>query len=333
MRFLLVALLASAALHAGTVAELIAAVRAARQGPDTELAVMLRQVNLTERLDDAAIEQLQSEGAGPRTVEELEWLREDSSELPAPANLVLFDAPPALSPEEQTRLIERARAIALEYTRNLPNFLCTESVARHLRLKGKPWKATDTFTLDVGYSIKGEAYKLLTIDGKPTRKKLKDVGGFRSEGEFGSQLRHIYRPQAAARFQWERWSNLRGRRVAVFSYRIDRRNSSYTVSADGGLFRRYRLETGVIGEVYIDPETASTLRFSGGADGLPPNWPIRSTYSVVDYETATVAGQEFLLPKRVDVRVALRESRVRNLMAFENYRKFTSDVTVTFEKQ
>jgi hypothetical protein len=333
MRRLLALLITASALRAGTVAELISAIRTANGRPDPEVAAMVRQTTLTERLDDAAIEQLQSEGAGPRTVEELEWLREDSSGLPAAA-ISLFDGPPALTADEQSRLIERARAIALEYTATLPNFLCTESVQRFTRSKGKPWKATDSFTMDVGYSAKGgESYKLLTIDGKPTRKSMKDIGGFRSDGEFGSLLREIFRPDAAARFAFERWGKLRGRRVAVFSYRIDRANSKYTVAASTGLFRTHRILTGMLGHVYVDAETAQTLRFGDGDDGLPSTFPIRKTYSVLDYDFAEVGGQRFLLPRRVDLRIEARELRMRNVMEFGNYRKFSSDTTVMFEKQ
>ena len=333
MRPLVVLLVAASALEAGTVGELIAAFRTAHGRPDAEVAAMVRQTTLTERLEDAVIEQLQSEGAGPRTVEELEWLREDSSTLPAAA-LPPFDASPALPAEEQTRLIERARAMALEYTATLPNFLCTESVHRFTRSKDKPWKATGAFTMDVGYSMKGgESYKLLTIDGKPTRKSMKDIGGFRSDGEFGSLLREIFRPEASARFAFERWANLHGRRVAVFSFHVDRTNSHYTVAASTGLFRTHRILTGMVGHVYVDPETAQTLRFGDGDDGLPSTFPIRKSYSVLDYDWAEIGGQRFLLPRRVDLRVDARDTRMRNVMEFGNYRKFSSDATVTFDKQ
>ena len=103
---------------------------------------------------------------------------------------------------------------------------------------------------------------------------MKDMGGFRSDGEFGSLLREIFRPDAAARFAFERWANLRGRPVAVFSYRIDRANSKYTVAASTSIFRTHRILTGMMGHVYLDPETGQTLRFGDGDDGLPrPSHP------------------------------------------------------------
>lgn len=330
MRFLLAVLLAASAARAETVGELVRSVRdaLAAQRSDSEIATIVEQTRLTERLEDSVIEQLQSEGAGPRAVERLEWLREDSTLLPKAPTVALFDAPPPPPSEEQTRLIEKARAIALAYTAALPDFLCTETVRRYVRPKGVPWQVKDSFTMAVSYTGKGEAYQLLTIDGRPTNRSLEDVGGFQSEGEFGSQLRHIFRPESQARFTWQRWTNLRGRRLAVFSFRIEAKNSEYTLNNG-----RRRLTLGVIGTVYLDTETAVAVRVTAGSDRISSDWPVRATHSLLDYEESEVAGRRYLLPHRVDLRVTLRDSQLRSLMEFTGYRKFSADTSVTFEKQ
>ncbi len=328
----MIVLLAASALRAGTVAELISAIRAAHDRPDTEIAAIVRQTTLTERLDDWVIEELQSNGAGPRTVEELEWRREESRGLPLPPGLSPAGAgePP---PDNVERLIEQARTTALRYSATLPNFICTETVRRYQLPKGKPWKLRDTLAIDIAYSEKGERYKPLSIDGKATKKSMKDLGGFMSHGEFGSFLQFLYLPETAAQFRWERWSRLGDRRVAVLAYHIDRKTSKYTVTAEQGLFRSRRILTGVLGRVYIDPETAQTLRFTTADDGLPSDWPIRQTGAIQDYEYAEVAGQKHLLPRRIDLRVLFREERIRNVTEFGNYRKFSTEATVTFDKQ
>src|SRR5262249_5602204 len=62
-----------------------------------------------------------------------------------------------LAPAEKTRVIEKARDNALQYLRNLPNFICIETIRRYER--GKPaqsWKAFDTLVLDLSYSGQGE---------------------------------------------------------------------------------------------------------------------------------------------------------------------------------
>ena len=92
-----------------------------------------------------------------------------------------------LSPDE-TQTIEKARQLALEYTANLPNFICTETIRRYqLPRRSQKWKLLDTIAMDVAFSDQGERYNLLTINGKPTRKKrFKEIEGTMSGGEFGT---------------------------------------------------------------------------------------------------------------------------------------------------
>src|SRR5215475_3894276 len=86
------------------------------------------------------------------------------------------------STSEQTQIIEKARELALEYTANLPNFICTETIRRsQLPKRSQKWKLLDTLAVDVAFSDQGERYRLLTINGKSTRKRLKEIGGMRSD--------------------------------------------------------------------------------------------------------------------------------------------------------
>jgi len=51
---------------------------------DVQVAQYLRQVKLTEKLDDATVEELQTKGAGPKTVMALRSLVEATANLPEP---------------------------------------------------------------------------------------------------------------------------------------------------------------------------------------------------------------------------------------------------------
>ena len=319
----------------GSVGRLLDTVRAAlRAGiSDGEIARTVRQAKLTERLEDAAVEELQSENAGPETLEELDRQRELTGKLAPPAQPPkLFDTPPAPSAAEQAAAIEKTRALALQYTAGLPNFLCTETVSRYVGAKGlQPWKPRDTLKLDVAYSEKGERYKMLEIDGQPTTKTLAGVGGVTQNGEFGSLLQWIFDPDSATQFQWEHWTNLRGRPALVFTYRIDQSHSRYTLNWNSA-WKKYHTTSGMRGAVYIDRETAQVMRFSAEADGLPGGFPVLRTPSIVDYDYFAISGQRFLLPRHIDSRVFSKDGNFRNVVEFGNYRKFASDAKVTFDK-
>src|SRR6266481_6986952 len=80
------------------VSALVASVRSAiaARRADKDIAKLVHKAKLAESLDDTTIEVLESQGAGPRAVEELERQRDLSRALPAPAApAASFDAPPA----------------------------------------------------------------------------------------------------------------------------------------------------------------------------------------------------------------------------------------------
>jgi hypothetical protein len=231
----------------------------------------------------------------------------------------------ALSSEE-AQVIEKTRGLVLGYTETLKNFVCTETIRRSQLQKGsQKWKALDTLAVDVGFSDKGERYKLLTINGKPTKKKLSEVGGAISDGDFGSILLWIFQPESQTKFQAERSSELGGRPMRVFSYRIEQAHSKFevnqTVTAFGGL-------------IFLDLETGRVTRLTAAASGLPANWAITSFTQEEDFGFAEMSGQKFWLPVRAQLNVTGRDgSHYRNELEFGNYRRFSSETTLQFESR
>jgi hypothetical protein len=228
-----------------------------------------------------------------------------------------------LSPEE-TQIIEKAREVTLRYTANLPNFICTETIRRsQLPKRSQTWKLLDTIAVDVAFSDQGEQYNLLTINGKPTRKSFKDIGGTRSDGEFGTILQWIFQPESQTQFQSERPTEVRGRPTFVFSYRIEQDHSKFEVNhmiaAFGGL-------------VYVDRETNRVLKITAVPSGIPTNWALTSFSQELDYGFAEIGGQQFFLPLHAQTNATMQDgSQTRNEMEFGNYRKFSSEATLKFE--
>ncbi len=232
---------------------------------------------------------------------------------------------PLLSPGE-AQVIEKAREVALQYTANLPNFICTETIRRsQLPKRSQTWKLLDTIAVDVAFSDQGERYNLLTINGKRTTKSFKELGGARSDGEFGNILQWIFQPESLTKFQSERPRDLYGRPTFVFSYRIERDRSKFEVNhmimTFGGL-------------VYVDRETNRVLRFTAVASGIPANWPLTSFSQEVDYGFVEIGGQQFFLPLHAQTNGTIQDgSQARNEIEFGNYRKFSSEATLKFEPQ
>jgi hypothetical protein len=322
----------SAVAGGGSVASLVETVRNAlhERQSDAEVARAVDASWLTERLDDAVIEQLQTEGAGPEAVEALERLRDLSSGLPAPAQrLKLFDAPPAPPAEERAAVLKSAREFATHYTANLPNFLCTENVRRYAN-STEGWKREESLEWEVGFSEQREQRRLTRIGGQPANGR--SVRGTSSSGEFGGVLNLVFRPESLTKFEWERWANLNGRMTYVFSFRIDRKHAEFLL--DAGLLIHHHASVGMSGLVYVDRDTFQVRRILYDADGVPKGFAITAMHTLVDYDYAEIGGEKFLLPRRASLRVVTKDaSRHRNVTEFAKYRKFTSEAKIDFGKQ
>ena len=229
-----------------------------------------------------------------------------------------------LSPSEQIQLIEKAREVALHYTANLPNFICTETIRRsQLPRRSQTWKLLDTIAVDVAFSDQGERYNLLTINGKPTRKSFRKIGGTKSDSEFGTILQWIFQPESQTKFQSERSTDLRERATYVFSYRIEQARSKFEVNHMMFAFG---------GQVYVDRETNRVLKITAIASGLPANWP--SFSQEVESGFVEISGQRFFLPLHAQTDAATQDgNQFRNELEFGNYRKFSSEATLQFEPQ
>lgn len=227
---------------------------------------------------------------------------------------------------EETQVIEKTRGLVLQYTETLKNFICTETVQRSQLQKGfQKWKALDTLAVAVEFSDRGERYKLLTINDKLTQKKLSEVGGAISDGDFGSILQWIFQLESMTKFQAERSSDIRGRPMHVFSYRIEQNHSQFEVN---------RIITAFGGLIFVDRETSRVMRITAAASGLPADWAITAFSQEQDYGFAEISGQKFWLPVHGDLSITTRDgSRYRNELEFGNYRRFSSETTLQFEPQ
>ncbi len=327
----LAALAAGAAAPPQPVSQLIAVVRGeiAQKRSDAQAAKALSKIRLAESLDEHVIEELESEGAGPKTVEELERLREVSKSLDAPAVPPVWASPDPPAAADRTRIIEEARAIALNYTDSLPDFVAVQVVRRYLGDEAG-WRLKDTITLKLTYFEKAEKYDVLLINNRKASVDYDQVGGAVTQGEFASLLRDVFEPATDAQFAWDHWTHLRGRTTHVFTFRVRRERSHLKMRAGRG-GGESGITAGHHGFVYVDGETGQIVRLISEADSIPAGFPVREYETTLDYGFAEIAGRRYLLPLRAEDRVAAEGQQMRNSVRFEQYRKFGSDTSIKYE--
>jgi hypothetical protein len=228
-----------------------------------------------------------------------------------PDTTVSAGPPPPLT--ERNDLIQRAAGKAADYNANLPDFFCTEVLDRSENRSQHGWKQ-DVFTVQLNYVRGAENYKLIAQNGVMKNGGFAVLGGFLSEGAFGSTLAAIFRPQTA-KFEWGRQQMLRGHTVYVFTYKVAQEKSGYTLQPSdvpGNIVVAYH------GSVYIDPATGDILRLTRIADP-PADFPIREASTTLDYGPTTVDGRPYLLPIRAQVGLNTTTLETRNEARFFDY--------------
>jgi hypothetical protein len=302
--------------------------------PDSEVAKFLRKQTLTEKLDDVTIEELQGMGAGPKTVEALNELRDQSKNLPAPGKVQVRPEeapvqPPPPSEAEQKKIIADAREYALNYTKGLPNYLCTQVTRRFVDPTGtESWIGEDTLTARLSYVDKHENYKLVLVNNKAVTGEmpLESVGGATSTGEFASMLYEVFDPATETQFWWDHWAKLRGNVAYVFAYRVSKERSKWHVT--------YQKSEDIVpayhGLVYIDMNTGVVVRLVMKPD-VPPSFPIQDISDTLDYDLASIGNSQYFLPLRAEVRMREGKFLSKNEVEFRLYRRFTAESQITFD--
>jgi hypothetical protein len=354
MRFRLAAAVLAACLLAGsqtrglTVEKLVAFIESSQKliaegkMSDRDVARFLAKTTLSERLEAGTIEDIQGLGAGPQTMEALNRLREQTRGLPVAAPLAPKVAPrpiPPPSSQEQARAVAGMREWALNYTRSLPDFICTQVTRRYQA--GKPgtqyggragsapsWQKLDELTIRLSYFDQRENYKLILINNTPSTQDYEKLGGSTSAGDFGSILKDVFEPATQTRFEWDHWGTLRGQRVMAFAYKVAQDRSQYHIAIkDTG----QNIVVGYHGLVEVDKDTHAILRLTLIADGIPADFPMHAAQEILDYDYTDISGRTFLLPLKAELTSDGGSFLVRNIIEFHMYRKYSAESEIKYD--
>jgi len=316
-----------------TVEQLLSFVRSSLslKHEDRKLADYLKKVTLRERLDARVVETLQGEGIGPRTVEALRLLSEASKDQPVPVPPKPKPTPAPIPPpsaKDQKRIIEEVREYALNYTKRLPDFICTQVTRRYIDPTGLEfWQRQDVITTKLSFFEQKENYQVILVNSRPVTTDYQKLGGAISAGEFGTMMKEVFDPESDARFTWLRWATLRGRRHHVYQYRVPQNRSKWRI--------RYQDTMDLVpaygGLIYVDAESNTVSRLRLEADDIPATFPIQQASVEMDYDLVPIGEQPFMLPLKHTMRMREGKLLVKNEVEFRLYRKFGAEATITFD--
>jgi hypothetical protein len=236
----------------------------------------------------------------------------------------------ALPKGRESAILHDAAARALAYTRELPDFICTETIRRSDNVRGSGWRLKDVLEVQVGIANRREYYKLLTRNGQPTTMDYRQMGGALTEGEFGSLLAEIFRP-GAAEFRRKRQLTLAGRTLHVFTYRVPAEKATYRLEYGYRSGKPQSTVVGHKGEVWIDEASGRATRLEQTAE-IPRGFPVRVSKTTLEFSWIEIADTQWLLPSHAVSIMGSAEVLTSNDVSFSDYRKFSAESSVAFEE-
>ena len=351
------ALQAQMQMNVEQVADFIRSELALRQHSDKQIAAYIKKIKLSEKLTDKTILDLQAQGAGPKTVQALQELHDQTASLKPPTHDSTYspatvpDAPltsnaataqlsvkavPIPPPDSvrQQKILDQMKQYALSYTQNLPNFICVEVMRRYLDPNsGDHYRSLGNILAKVSYNQGRENYKVYSVNGQYSEVSLEQAastGGAVSNGEFGSMMREIFEDKREAQFGWEKWTTLRGRRMAVFNYFIDSGHSDYSIEYGSGAAEQHII-TAYKGLVYADENTGEISRIKFVAVDIPRSFPVSAVTEILDYDLVDINGQQYVCPLMAKLYMTAGRDKTKNEIEFRSYRKFGTESNITYD--
>ena len=278
---------------------------------DSNLAIQIDNVQLSERLTPATLERIQKKYAlGPHTQRELLLLADRSALLDPPAS-ELPDRP-APDAKEQKKMIEAVNVYLYKTLTHLPNFFATRTTERFF---GIPPELNQTgLPVYVGLHPKGSFSREITYrDGKEVIDPMKVNGsepatshdgvarwtqsGLESWGEFGPEPAVILMDADNGTMAFHHWEKSPQGVVAVYRFSVPAVFSHYEVNYSCNYSNSFHTQPSYHGSLAIDSVTGAILRITLQADSRPRD-PISHVASVIEYGPVEIGGRMYICPLR-----------------------------------
>jgi hypothetical protein len=256
-----------------------------------------------------------------------------------------------LAQQDPVQLLTQIRHQVVADISRLPRYMCTETVdrtdfrpealARRREERSCPEVletvqpsnpkahlfSADRLRLDVAIAGGSEMYSWVREEKFGDR----DLGdlvrqGATSTGEFASYVRTIFEANVAS-FAFKGESQLNGRKVLEYTFRVPLSRSGYTVSN-----KTLSRLTGYGGSFSVDAQTLDLLKLEIQTDLLPSELGMCQIATVLDYTQVHMNSMDFLLPSEANMRIIDPDGSVsHNRTQFSACHEFHGESKLIFD--
>ena len=312
--------------------EQLLATASAAHALDAEIVRQIGDLELSERLTDAALNRFAARFTlSPRATMALQLLSDQSAFLDPPASELPATAPPDAA--AQQRMMDAARGYVVQTLPRLPNFFAIRTTHRFDNSPQVMEKGG--WAVHAGLHPLGSVSRQITYrDGQEIQDSTQPAAssaaqpqqeiGLHSWGEFGPALTVVMTDTAKGTVTFNHWEQTPAGLAAVYRYSVPRAASHYGVtfccvveeqpggvsSTEGGrsggqminqlqpvASHAFRETPGYHGSLFIDPATGAILRITLEAE-LKNSDPLMRAATVIEYGSVSIGDQRFICPVR-----------------------------------
>lgn len=233
------------------------------------------------------------------------------------------------SGDPKMELIERAKDAAFSFSERLPNYVCQQFTTRYVG-RGTSFQALDVVSAALVYENGKEDYRNINVNGHSTNKKMMDIEGSTSTGEFGTILANLFHPGTAASFKFLREAVSSRATTGVYEFNVEQPRSNWEIHSEAkkAVLPAYK------GTIWVDVNNARVLRIEMETVNMPEDFPIDHVEIAIDYDYVNLGPERFLLPVKSENLSFQRGSSVssKNVIEWRNYHKYLGESKIVFDK-
>ena len=233
------------------------------------------------------------------------------------------------SGDPKMALIDRAAEEAFTFSERLPNYVCQQFTTRYVG-RGSSFQAQDVVSAALVYENGKEDYRNIAVNGKVQNKKMMEIEGSTSTGEFGTILANLFHPGTAANFKFVKESVSSRVTTGVYDFDVPQPHSNWEIHSEG----KTAVRPAYKGTVWIDVSNARVMRIEMQTLNMPEDFPIDLVETAVDYDYVNLGTERFLLPVRSENLSFQRASSIssKNVVEWRNYHKYLGESKIIFDK-
>jgi hypothetical protein len=305
---------------------------------DAEVSAGLQNVELTEQLSHSTMLSLAPEVPGKLTTEQLFVLEIRSAVLPPPAADLPQDAAPDAA--TQQALLKKAEDYAANTYAQLPSLTATKTVRRFQDDMKKAEESVGArnnanFAPEVTpihYAASVQEQVILhngveQISAEESKPAWGRNGMIALLGQAPTPTTVMSEAQASGKIGWLRWDQVDGKKVAVYSFTIDKKKSHYALDyccfpqmsqagemtlrgqeSGGGpgnymnsdTWKPWKATVPYHGEIFVDPASGAVVRLVTQAN-LKGSDPVRVEDRRIDYAEQKVGDLSVMVPVQTEI--------------------------------